>query len=127
MDLKLVVIGIPVSDVDVAKAFYTEQVGFGLDHDISPAPGMRVVQMTPPGSPCSVVIGEGMPLGDPGTTKGPQLVVDDIDAVRAELSSRDVAITEVQQLGPAGAPGSRFAFFTDPDGNGWSVQEMRPS
>jgi catechol 2,3-dioxygenase-like lactoylglutathione lyase family enzyme len=88
---------------------------------------MRVVQMTPPGSPCSVVIGEGMPLGDPGTTKGPQLVVDDIDAVRADLTSRGVTITEVQQLGPEGAPGSRFAFFTDPDGNGWSVQEMRSS
>ena len=125
MDLKLLVIGIPVSDVDAAKAFYTGQVGFGLDHDITPAPGMRVVQMTPPGSPCSVVIGEGMPLGEPGTTKGPQLVVEDIDAVRAELASRGVAITEVQQLGPEGAPGSRFAFFTDPDGNGWAVQEYR--
>jgi catechol 2,3-dioxygenase-like lactoylglutathione lyase family enzyme len=125
MDMKLVVIGIPVSDVDVAKAFYTEQVGFGLDHDIVPGEGMRVVQMTPPGSPCSVVIGEGMPLGEPGTTKGPQLVVDDIDAVRSELAGRGVQITEVQQLGPEGAPGSRFAFFSDPDGNGWSVQEYR--
>ena len=127
MDLKLVVIGIPVSDVDAAKAFYTEQVGFGLDHDIAPAPGMRVVQMTPPGSPCSVVIGEGMPLGEPGSTKGPQLVVEDIDAVGAELTGRGVPISEVQQLGPEGAPGSRFAFFTDPDGNGWAVQEYRSS
>lgn len=125
MDMKLEVIGIPVSDVDRAKAFYVEQVGFGLDHDIAPAPGMRVVQMTPPGSPTSVVIGQGMPLGEPGTTKGPQLVVEDIDAVRAELAGRDVAITEVQQLGPEGAPGSRFAFFTDPDGNGWSIQEFK--
>lgn len=125
MDLKLVVIGIPVSDVDVAKSFYTEQVGFGLDHDITPAPGMRVVQMTPPGSPCSVVIGEGMPLGQPGSTKGPQLVVEDIDIVRAELASRNVPISQVQQLGPDGAPGSRFAFFSDPDGNGWAVQEYR--
>src|SRR5450755_200915 len=127
MDLKLVVIVIPVSDVDVAKAFYTEQVGFRLDHDIAQAPGMRVVQMTPPGSPCSVVIGEGMPLGDPGTTKGPQLVVEDIDAVHAELAGRGVPITEVQQLGPEGTPGSRFAFFTDPDGNGWAIQEYRSS
>ncbi len=126
MDMKLQVIGIPVSDVDTAKAFYTGQVGFVLDHDITPVPGMRVVQMTPPGSDCSVVIGAGMPLGDPGTTKGPQLVVADLDAVRAELVARDVPITEVQQLGPVGARGSRFAFFTDPDGNGWSVQEIRP-
>jgi catechol 2,3-dioxygenase-like lactoylglutathione lyase family enzyme len=127
MDMKLQVIGIPVSDVDTAKAFYTEQVGFDLDHDISPAPGMRVVQMTPPGSDCSVVIGAGMPLGEPGTTKGPQLVVTDIDTMRAELSGRGVQITEVQQLGPEGAPGSRFAFFTDPDGNGWSLQEIKAS
>ena len=127
MELKLLVIGIPVSDVDAAKAFYTEQVGFNLDHDIRPAEGMRVVQMTPPGSPTSVVIGEGMPLGDPGSTKGPQLVVEDIDAVRATLAARGVAITDVQQLGPEGAPGSRFAFFSDPDGNGWSVQELKTS
>ena len=104
MDMRLEVIGIPVSDVDVAKTFYVDQVGFGLDHDIRPAPGMRVVQMTPPGSPCSVVIGEGMPLGEPGTTKGAQLVVEDIDEVRGELESRGVPITEVQQLGPRAHP-----------------------
>lgn len=127
MDLKLLVVGIPVSNVDTAKAFYTEQVGFELDHDIAPAPDMRVVQMTPPGSPCSVVIGEGLPLGEPGSTKGPQLVVEDIDAARAELAGRGVPISEVQQLGPEGGPGSRFAFFTDPDGNGWAVQEYRAS
>jgi catechol 2,3-dioxygenase-like lactoylglutathione lyase family enzyme len=125
MEMKLEVIGIPVSDVDRAKAFYVDQVGFGLDHDIAPAPGMRVVQMTPPGSPTSVVIGEGMPLGEPGTTKGPQLVVQDIDAVRAELAGRGVPISDVMQLGPEGAPGSRFAFFSDPDGNGWAVQEFK--
>lgn len=127
MDLKLVVIGLPVSNVDAAKAFYIDQVGFGLDHDITPAPDMRVVQMTPPGSPCSVVIGEGLPLGKPGSTQGLQLVVEDIDAVRADLASRDVPISEVQQLGQEGAPGSRFAFFTDPDGNGWALQEYRSS
>jgi catechol 2,3-dioxygenase-like lactoylglutathione lyase family enzyme len=125
MNLRLEVVAIPVSDVDAAKAFYTERVGFGLDHDISPREGMRVVQMTPPGSPCSVVIGEGMPLGEPGSTKGLQLVVDDIDAARAALASRGVEISEVQQLGPEGAPGSRFAFFSDPDGNGWSLQELK--
>jgi catechol 2,3-dioxygenase-like lactoylglutathione lyase family enzyme len=125
MEMKLEVIGIPVSDVDRAKAFYVDQVGFGLDHDMAPAPGMRVVQMTPPGSPTSVVIGEGMPLGEPGTTKGPQLVVQDIDAVQAELAGRGVPISDVMQLGPEGAPGSRFAFFSDPDGNGWAVQEFK--
>jgi catechol 2,3-dioxygenase-like lactoylglutathione lyase family enzyme len=125
MDMKLEVIGIPVTDVDAAKAFYVDQVGFGLDHDIQPREGMRVVQMTPPGSSCSVVIGAGMPLGEPGTTKGAQLVVEDIDTVRAELADRGVNITDVQQLGPEGTPGSRFAFFHDPDGNGWSVQEIK--
>lgn len=125
MDLRLEVIGIPVSDVDASLAFYTEQVGFHLDHDIAPGPGMRVAQLTPPGSPCSVVMGVGMPLGEPGTTKGLQLVVEDIDAVRAELAGRGVPITEVQQLGPEGSPGSRFAFFGDPDGDGWAVQEYK--
>jgi catechol 2,3-dioxygenase-like lactoylglutathione lyase family enzyme len=125
MDMKLEVIGIPVSDVDRAKAFYADQVGFRLDHDIEPGPDMRVVQMTPPGSPTSIVFGAGMPLGEPGTLRGPQLVVEDIDAVRAELAGRGVQITEVQQLGPEGAPGSRFAFFSDADGNGWSVQELK--
>lgn len=125
MDYKLEVIGIPVSDVDQAEAFYGEVVGFVVDHDVAQLPGMRVVQLTPPGSACSIVIGEGLPLGEPGSTKGAQLVVDDIDAARAELIERGLAITEVQQLGPDGAPGSRFAFFADPDGNGWSVQEIK--
>jgi catechol 2,3-dioxygenase-like lactoylglutathione lyase family enzyme len=125
MDLKLEVVPIPVSDVDAAKAFYTEQVGFNLDHDARPTPGMRVVQMTPPGSACSVVIGEGLPLGEPGSVKGVQLVVDDIDAVREQLAGRGVGVGEVQQLGPEGTPGSRFLFFDDPDGNTWSVQELK--
>jgi catechol 2,3-dioxygenase-like lactoylglutathione lyase family enzyme len=123
MDLKLEVVPMPVSDVDAAKAFYTEKVGFNLDHDIEPGNGMRVIQMTPPGSACSVVIGIGMPLGEPGSVKGVQLVVEDIDAVRAGLAERGVPVGEVQQLGPEGAPGSRFCFFEDPDGNGWAVQE----
>ena len=125
MDLKLEVVPIPVSDVDAAKAFYTEQVGFNLDHDARPTPGMRVVQMTPPGSACSVVIGEGLPLGEPGSVKGVQLVVEDVDAVREQLAGRGVGVGEVQQLGPEGTPGSRFLFFDDPDGNTWSVQELR--
>ena len=125
MDLKLEVVPIPVSDVDAAKAFYTGQVGFNLDHDARPTPGMRVVQMTPPGSACSVVIGEGLPLGEPGSVKGVQLVVEDIDAVREQLAGRGVGVGEVQQLGPEGTPGSRFLFFDDPDGNTWSVQELK--
>ena len=125
MEMRLEVVPIPVSDVDAAKAFYTERVGFRLDHDISPNAGMRVVQMTPAGSACSVVIGEGLPLGEPGSVKGVQLVVDDLDAVREQLAGRGVAVTEVQQLGPEGTPGSRFAFFDDPDGNTWAVQEYR--
>ncbi|MGY1830863.1 VOC family protein [Geodermatophilus sp. SYSU D01180] len=80
-----------------------------------------------PGSPCSVVIVQGMPLGEPGSTRGPPLVVEDVDAVRRELAERGVDVTEVQQPGPEGAPGSRFAFFSDPDGNGRSLQEIRRS
>ncbi|MGG5257709.1 VOC family protein [Phycicoccus avicenniae] len=125
MDMRLEVVGLSVSDVDASLAFYTERVGFHLDHDIAPGPGMRVVQLTPPGSPASVVFGRGLPLGEPGSTRGMQLVVEDIDTARAELAGRGVEISPVQQLGPEGQPGSRFAFFEDPDGNGWSLQEIR--
>lgn len=88
MDMKLEVVPIPVRNVDAAKDFYTQQVGFTLDHDVRPGGNMRVVQMTPPGSACSVVIGEGLPLGEPGSVKGVQLVVEDLDAVRSELAGR---------------------------------------
>jgi catechol 2,3-dioxygenase-like lactoylglutathione lyase family enzyme len=125
MDLKLEVVPIPVSDVDAAKAFYTDKVGFALDHDMRPNDTMRIVQMTPPGSACSVVIGEGLPLGDPGSVKGVQLVVEDIDAVRDTLAGRGVPISDVQRRGPEGSPGSRFCFFQDPDGNTWAVQELK--
>jgi catechol 2,3-dioxygenase-like lactoylglutathione lyase family enzyme len=125
MEMRLEVVPIPVSDVDAAKAFYTERVGFRLDHDIRPNEGMRVVQMTPPGSACSVVIGEGLPIGEPGSVKGVQLVVEDIDAVRADLAGRGVPVGEILQLGPEGTPGSRFLFFDDLDGNGWAVQELK--
>ena len=126
MDMKLEVVPIPVSDVDAAKVFYTERVGFVLDHDARPSDHMRVVQMTPPGSACSVVIGEGLPLGEPGSVKGVQLVVEDLDAVREALAARAVPVSDVQQLGPPGARGSRFAFFDDPDGNTWAIQELKP-
>ena len=88
---------------------------------------MRVVQMTPPGSACSVVIGEGLPLGEPGSVKGVQLSVEDIDAAREMLAGRGVAVGDVQQLGPEGTPGSRYVFFQDPDGNEWAVQELKRS
>ncbi len=127
MEMKLEVVPMPVSDVDAAKAFYTERVGFHLDHDVRPVDGMRVVQMTPPGSACSVVVGEGLPLGEPGSVKGVQLVVEDVDAVREELAGRGVPVGEVQQLGPEGSQGSRYLFFEDPDGNGWAVQELKRS
>jgi catechol 2,3-dioxygenase-like lactoylglutathione lyase family enzyme len=127
MDMKLEVVPIPVTDVDAAIDFYTQKVGFNLDHDTRPNDSMRVVQMTPPGSACSVVLGEGMPLGEPGSVKGVQLVVDDVDAIRAQMGERGVPVGDVQQLGPEGAPGSRFMFFNDPDGNMWSVQELKRS
>ena len=126
MDLKLELVLIPVSDVDRAKEFYTERVGFTLDVDHSAGEEFRIVQMTPPGSACSVVIGEGLPLGEPGSIKGVQLVVEDIDEVRRTLADRGVAISDVQQLGPEGTRGSRFAFFDDLDGNTWAIQELKP-
>ena|SRR6266576_4832918 len=104
MDMKLEVIPVPVRDVDAAKDFYTRQVGFHLDHDVRPNENMRVVQMTPPGSACSVVIGQGLPLGEPGSVKGVQLVVEDLDAVRSDLAGRGVGISGVQQMGPEGTP-----------------------
>jgi len=100
--MKLEVVPIPVHDVDAAKDFYTRRVGFHLDHDVRPSETMRVVQLTPPGSACSVVIGEGLPLGEPGSVKGVQLVVEDLDVVRSDLAGRGVAISEVQQMGPKG-------------------------
>jgi len=125
MDMKLEVVPLPVRDVDAAKDFYSAKVGFTVDHDVSPNASMRIVQMTPPGSACSVVIGVGLPLGEPGSVKGVQLVVEDLDAVRSELAGRGVSISEVQQMGPEGTPGSRFCFFDDLDGNTWAVQEYR--
>lgn len=125
--MKLEVVPLPVRDVDAAKDFYTHRVGFALDNDVSPGNGMRIVQLTPPGSACSVVIGEGLPLGEPGSVKGVQLVVDDLDTLRNELVGRGVGISEVQQMGPEGMPGSRFCFFDDLDGNTWAVQEYKRS
>jgi catechol 2,3-dioxygenase-like lactoylglutathione lyase family enzyme len=125
MDWKLEVIVIPVTDIDRAKDFYVGKLGFHLDADTQPSPAMRVVHMTPPGSACSVVIGPALMSADggPGPAAGVQLVVTDIDAARAELAERGVAVSQVQTMDPR--DGGKFAFFADPDGNNWIVQEVR--
>jgi catechol 2,3-dioxygenase-like lactoylglutathione lyase family enzyme len=125
MDYRLEVVVVPVSDVDRAKAFYSERMGFNVDHDTSPAEGVRVVQLTPRGSACSIVIGTGVAPMEPGSVKGLQLVVDDMDAAYADLSGRGVELGDVQTLGPPDSEGFKFVFFDDPDGNGWAVQEIR--
>jgi predicted enzyme related to lactoylglutathione lyase len=120
MDMKLELISVPVSDVDRAKAFYTEQVGFNADHDHQVSDEVRFVQLTPPGSACSIAIGTG--TGEnrpPGSAQGLQMVVADAAAARAELAGRGVEVTEVQEF-----PWGKFVFFQDPDGNGWALQEL---
>ncbi|MFC4397708.1 VOC family protein [Arthrobacter sedimenti] len=117
MQMRLEVVQVPVSDVDRSKAFYTEKLGFILDHDVEHLPGMRVVQLTPPGSAASVVIGTGMTTMTPGSLEGLQLVVPDIAEVRTELVRRGADISEIQDLG-----GVLFAYFSDPDGNRWVMQ-----
>jgi catechol 2,3-dioxygenase-like lactoylglutathione lyase family enzyme len=118
MDFRLELVLVPVSDVDRAKAFYSEKAGFNVDHDHTISDDLRFVQLTPPGSPCSIAIGKGLSDADPGSVAGLQLVVDDIDAARAELAGRGVDVSEVER-----GPGGAFVFFSDPDGNRWSVQE----
>jgi catechol 2,3-dioxygenase-like lactoylglutathione lyase family enzyme len=136
MDWTLEVVVVPVADVERAKGFYAETLGFRVDHDTTIGPGMRVVQLTPPGSGCSVVIGEGVvPDMPPGSLKGLQLVVPDIRAARAELAGHGVEVSEVRVFDRDGFRPARdeedvldnvgFAFFDDPDGNGWAVQQIR--
>ncbi len=123
MDMLLELVILPVSDVDRAKAFYRDRLGFVEDLDVRPAPGVRVVQLTPPGSACSVGMGAGLPVYDeavPGAVKGLHLVVADIDAARDELAGRGVAIGPVTDAGG----GVRYAGFTDPDGNTLTLQEL---
>jgi catechol 2,3-dioxygenase-like lactoylglutathione lyase family enzyme len=124
---------VPVSDADRAKAFYAEKLGFEVDHDTKISDGYRVVQLTPPGSGCSVVIGKGLVDMTPGSLKGLQLVVKDIRAARARLVERGVEVGEIQVLGASGPRSARggedldnvgFVFFSDPDGNGWAVQQI---
>jgi predicted enzyme related to lactoylglutathione lyase len=119
MDWKLELVAVPVSDVDRAKAFYTEQVGFNLDQDNTVNESLRFIQLTPPGSACSIAIGLGISDAEPGSAKGLQLVVSDIEAAHEELVGRGVEVTEVQDY-----PWGRFVFFSDPDGNGWAVQQL---
>ncbi len=121
MDWKLELVAIPVSDVDRAKDFYVEKVGFHADHDHRVSDELRFVQLTPPGSACSIAFGTGVVDTTPGSVKGLQLVVPDADAARAELLERGVEVGEVQEL-----DWGRFVFFEDPDGNAWSVQELPP-
>jgi catechol 2,3-dioxygenase-like lactoylglutathione lyase family enzyme len=134
MQWTLEVVVVPVSDIDRAKAFYAEQLGFAVDHDTDLGPAVRIVQLTPPGSGCSVVIGRGAVAHmEPGSLQGLQLVVNDVRAARAQLAERGVAVSPVMALGPDGQReatadddlnNSGFCFFSDPDGNGWAVQQI---
>jgi predicted enzyme related to lactoylglutathione lyase len=121
MDWKLELIAVPVSDVDRAKDFYVGRAGFVADHDHRVSDAMRFVQLTPPGSACSIAIGTGIMETEPGSVQGLQLVVSDIEAARAELQERGVDVGEVQHF-----PWGSFVFFSDPDGNGWAVQQLPP-
>ena len=121
MQMKLELVPLPVTDVERSLAFYRDQVGFTLDHDIEPGNGMRIIQLTPPGSDCSIVFGVG--LGDPsvaaGSVRGVHLVVDDVAAARSDLTDRGVKVSDVQAMG-----GVKYAYFADPDGNSWALQEI---
>jgi len=130
MNWTLEVVVVPVSDVDRAKAFYAEKVGFNVDHDTKISDDMRIVQLTPPGSGCSIVIGKGIGDMQPGSIKGLQLVVADIHKAHAHLVERGVEVSEIQVLGESPTPTPEpldnvgFVFFSDPDGNGWGVQQI---
>ena len=119
MDFRLELVPVPVTDVDRAKTFYVDQVGFEADHDHQVTDTLRFVQLTPPGSACSIVIGSGITEMVPGSQKGLQLVVTDIDAARAHLAGRGVAVSEVSTF-----DWGKFVFFSDPDGNSWNVQQL---
>lgn len=122
MDMKLELVAVPVTDVDRAKAFYVDQVGFVADHDHRVHEGLRFVQLTPPGSACSVVLGTGITEMEPGSQRGLQMVVDDVAALRSELRARGVDASDVDVQ-----PWGSFVTFADPDGNTWSLQQMPPN
>jgi catechol 2,3-dioxygenase-like lactoylglutathione lyase family enzyme len=120
MEMKLEVVMLPVSDVDASIGFYKDQVCFKLDHDVEPGNGMRVVQLTPLGSACSIVFGRGMGgLAEPGSVRNLHLVVEDIEKVKQELDNRSVATSDVYDMG-----GVKYVYFSDPDGNTWALQEI---
>jgi predicted enzyme related to lactoylglutathione lyase len=121
MNMKLELVAVPVTDVDRAKAFYVDQVGFNADHDVPVSADLRFVQLTPPGSACSIVIGTGITDMAPGSQTGLQVVVDSVEDVRRELGSRGVDTTEIDRQ-----PWGWFTTFTDPDGNVWACQQMVP-
>jgi len=121
MDMKLELVAVPVTDVDRAKAFYVDQVGFHDDHDYQVTDELRFVQLTPPGSACSIVMGTGVTEMAPGSQKGLQVVVEDVEAVRQELGRRGVETSQVDVQ-----PWGSFIYFSDPDGNTWSVQQIPP-
>ena len=121
MDWKLELVAIPVSDVDRAKAFYAEKAGFTVDHDHRVSDEIRFVQVTPPGSACSIAFGNGVSDAPPGSVKGMQIVVSDIEAAHGELAGRGVDVSDVQVF-----PWGSFVFFSDPDGNAWAVQQLPP-
>jgi predicted enzyme related to lactoylglutathione lyase len=120
MDFRLELVAVPVSDPDRAKEFYEQKAGFNADHDHKVSDEIRFIQMTPPGSECSIAFGKGVTDAEPGSVQGLQLVVDDAGAARKELSDRGVEVSDVQDF-----PWGRFVFFADPDGNRWSVQEIQ--
>jgi catechol 2,3-dioxygenase-like lactoylglutathione lyase family enzyme len=132
MDWKLELVVVPVSDVDRAKRFYSEQVGFAVDHDTQLGDDVRVAQLTPPGSGCSIAVATGIVRTPPGSVEGLQLVVPDVEAARAHLVERGVEVSQVQhyegltRVDGRGGPWNSFVFFSDPDGNSWAVQE-RPT
>ena len=124
MDFKLELVPIPVTDVDRAKAFYADRVGFHVDLDLHPGDDFRVVQLTPTGSGCSIAIGTGFITTPPGSVQALHLVVDDIKAARDELVGRGVAVGEITEMTAPGKPTVSYAPFTDPDGNGWTLQQI---
>ncbi len=121
MEMKLELVIVPVSDVDRAKSFYADKVGFNADHDHTIKPGLRFVQLTPPGSGCSIAVGEGLTEMEPGSLKGLQMVVKDAEAARELLVTNGVNASEVEVY-----PWGSFTYFSDPDGNTWSVQQLPP-
>lgn len=133
MEFRLELVMIPVADVDRAKAFYTEKVGFHLDVDTEPTEGFRIVQMTPPGSACSITVGKGLSLSEPGSVKGTHLVVTDIEAAHAELLGRGVEVSDITHfengqrvpgVDPQHGKFASYSDFADPDGNTWVLQEV---